>query len=89
MKGDLAVDTAGVPTGALAIQAKDWRAMLDLAVVTGAVAPEFFTTVEGMLQLLAGMSGNPESIDATLNFRGGRMAIGIIPLGAAPRIVLR
>jgi len=42
-----------------------------------------------MLEALAGLSGQPENIDATLNFSNGRIFLGPIPLGPAPSLRLR
>lgn len=44
---------------------------------------------EKMLELLAGLQGNPEDLDTTLQIKAGRMWLGPIPLGQAPRLQLR
>ncbi len=89
MTGKLEVDDVGIPTGSIAIRARNWRDMLDLAVVAGAISEQTLPAFESGLEMLAGISGNPEHIDATLNFRGGFVGIGPIPLAPAPRIFLR
>ncbi len=89
MAGKLEVDEAGVPTGALSVQARNWRDMLKLAVATGTVHPDAAPAIETGLEFLSGLTGNSSHIDATLNFRGGFIGIGPIPLGPAPRIFIR
>jgi hypothetical protein len=46
-------------------------------------------TAEGLLGVVAGLSGDPEVIDAELGFSNGRMFLGPLPLGRAPRLLLR
>ena len=87
--GTLAVDPEGVPDGRIALRATNWREMLRLARGAGLVPEGIAGTVERGLGLLAGLSGNPETLDAPLTFAGGRVAFGPIPLGPAPRLRLR
>jgi hypothetical protein len=87
--GQLDVDRAGVPTGQITIRAENWRQMLEVARRAGLVPSALEGTVAGVLEMVAGMSGQPDTIDAPLNFRNGRVAFGPIPLGPAPRFVLR
>ena len=89
MAGKLEVDEAGVPTGALSVQARNWRDMLKLAVATGTVHPDAAPAIETGLEFLSGLTGTSNHIDTTLNFRSGFIGIGPIPLGPAPRIFIR
>ncbi|MEO0989475.1 MAG: DUF2125 domain-containing protein [Pseudomonadota bacterium] len=89
MTGTVDVDDRGYPDGAVAVQARNWRDMLDLAVRADALPRDLLPTAERALAFLAGLSGNPETIDASLNFRNGLVAFGPLPLGPAPRLVLR
>ncbi len=89
-KGVLDVDAQGVPEGEVTIRATNWKAMLKVAKESGALNPDLAGLIEGGLNLLARMGGKGDSIDVPLSFKGGRMALGgVVPLGAAPRIVLR
>nr|WP_254871583.1 DUF2125 domain-containing protein [Pseudooceanicola sp. HF7] len=85
----LEVDEAGLPTGELALQAKNWQALLRLAVETGVLDERLAQGTEAALKLLSGMSGNPASLDVTVAFRDGRTFLGPIPVGPAPVIQLR
>ena len=42
-----------------------------------------------MLKGLAQMSGKTTGLDLTISITDGQMAMGFIPLGQAPRIILR
>ncbi len=87
--GDLAVDKSGVPSGRIAIRAANWRGMLRVAVDAGLVPEAISDTLGNALEMLAGMSGDPDTLETDLIFRNGRMSFGPIPLGRAPRLVLR
>ena len=86
---DLRVDADGVPTGTVNIQAENWQTMLDLAQEAGLVNPTMRQQAEKGLSQLARFSGDPNALDVQLNFKAGFMAVGIIPIGPAPRLVLR
>lgn len=87
--GRLSVDADGWPEGRISLQATNWREMLSLAVQAGMVPEPFAPSLERGLEVLARLSGNPGMIDAPLVFANRRAAIGPIPIGPAPRIVLR
>lgn len=87
--GSLTVDAEGVPTGRITVKATDWRRMLDMAVAAGVVPEMLSPTLERGLGMLAGLSGDPETLDAQLTFQDGRLSFGPIPLGPAPRLRLR
>ncbi|MEY8839893.1 DUF2125 domain-containing protein, partial [Cribrihabitans sp. XS_ASV171] len=87
--GSLTVDEQGVPTGEIAIKAENWREMLAMAQASGALPPRAVEPAARVLGMLAGLGGNPAALDAQLNFRDGYVALGPIPLGPAPRIILR
>lgn len=87
--GVLDVTPGGVPEGDLAVRAENWRAMVELAANAGVVPARLRTTAEAMLEVLAGMNGSAENIDATLSFSNGRMFIGPLPIGPAPSLRLR
>lgn len=87
--GSVEVDRTGSPTGSLAIQARNWQEMVNLGITTGAIPVELLGTIESALGMLAGLSGNPDHIDAKLNFRNGYTMIAGIPVGPAPNLSLR
>lgn len=88
--GELDVDALGVPTGEITVKATNWREMLGLAQQAGWIPANLAPLLEGGLNMVARLSGNPESIDAPLVFSDGNVTLaGLLPLGPAPLIVLR
>lgn len=87
--GDLTVDAEGRATGRIAIRAENWNRILEMAARSGALPDGVIGPARTALGLLAGMSGQPENIDATVRFDEGFAFIGPIPIGEAPRLVLR
>lgn len=87
--GRLDVDARGLPEGRIDVRAENWRAILDLARDTGALPTGLADNLESGLGLVAQLSGNPETLDIPLDFADGRVRLGPIPLGPAPRLVIR
>ena len=87
--GQVDLNAQGIPTGTLTVKAENWRQMLALAVETGALPAELTRPTEQTLRTLARLGGNPDALDIKLTFQNGRMSVGILPLGPAPRIILR
>ncbi len=87
--GALNVDAGGVPDGSLTIKARNWRDILALAVKAGALPEGLAGTLEDGLQLIAGLAGNPNTLDIPLDFRNGRVLLGPVPVGPAPVLKLR
>ncbi len=88
--GTLDVDPAGVPEGAITVKATNWREILALAVAGGVVPEPLAGLMENGLGQIAALSGNPSTIDVPLQLADGRVTLaGFVPLGPAPRIVLR
>lgn len=84
-KGDLDV-VSGYPAGRITIRIEGWRNLVTLAVAVGAVQPDVSPTVERMLETMATSAGNPEVLELPLIFANGRMSLGPLPLGPAPRL---
>lgn len=87
--GTLTVDERGLPEGEIALQAENWRGLVLMAERTGALAPSLRGTVERVLGLLAEAGGNPQHLDITLGFSDGYVTLGPLPLGHAPRLIIR
>ncbi|PCJ09071.1 MAG: hypothetical protein COB16_05875 [Rhodobacteraceae bacterium] len=87
--GTLDVDEAGRPTGVMFLKVENWRQMLEMAEGAGALPANARNGIERVLGLFAGLGGNPSDLDTQLNFRDGYVALGPIPLGPAPRLILR
>lgn len=89
LAADLSVDENGIADGEVALQAQNWRAILDLAEASGRLPSGLRRQAEGILRALARASGNPDALDVTLNVNQGMIALGFIPLVPAPRFILR
>lgn len=87
--GALAVDENGLPEGEISLQAENWRGLVLMAERSGALAPGLRGMVERVLGLLAQASGNPRNLDITLGFADGYVTLGPLPLGHAPRLIIR
>ncbi|WP_170573464.1 DUF2125 domain-containing protein [Ruegeria atlantica] len=87
--GELDIDAQGIPTGEIAIRAENWRDMIAMANAAGALPDQAVDTVTRALNFMAGLGGNPNALDLQLNFRDGFVALGPLPLGPAPRLILR
>lgn len=87
--GELDIDARGIPTGEIAIKAENWRDMIAMANAAGALPDQAVDPVTRALNFMAGLGGNPNALDLQLNFRDGFVALGPLPLGPAPRLILR
>lgn len=87
--GELTVDARGFPTGEITIKATNWREMLKIAIDTGVVPDSMILIVTRALEVLAEIAGDPNTLDAPLTFSDGFITLGLIPLGPAPRLVIR
>ncbi|NSY39892.1 DUF2125 domain-containing protein [Leisingera sp. ANG59] len=87
--GALTVDDQGLPEGEIALQAENWRGLVLMAERSGALPPSLRSSVERVLGLLAEARGNPHNLDITLGFADGYVTLGPLPLGHAPRLIIR
>lgn len=87
--GEVAVDAEGVPDGQITVKVTNWRDLLQVAGNAGLIPPPLMPTVERAFEILAGLSGPQDTLDVPLTFSGGFVSFGPLPLGPAPRIVIR
>ncbi|MGH1457912.1 MAG: DUF2125 domain-containing protein [Paracoccaceae bacterium] len=87
--GALSVDAAGIPTGRITLKARNWPQIITLARQTGALPEPVLNLTERALSTLAQMAGNPKTLDIPLDFKGGLIRLGPLPIGPAPVIRLR
>ncbi len=87
--GALIIDEAGRAEGAITLQADHWREMLTLLEESGVLAAKTRSNLERLIAILAGRSGHPDKLEAKLGFSRGQMLLGPLPLGPAPRFILR
>lgn len=89
LAGDLVIDAAGWAEGKLTIKARNWREIVAMSVAAGVLPQGLAETLTGGLQMVAGLSGNPNTLDLPLTFSGETLYFGPIPLGPAPNFALR
>lgn len=87
--GTLDIDEVGRPQGEITLQAADWKRMLTLAQDAGLLPGTLRDNMEQVLTLLAGRGGGTDRLELRLTFDRGRMKLGPLPLGPAPRLLLR
>jgi len=85
----LDVSDDGRPTGEFAVQARNWRTLVDVAENTGTLPARLRPQVEQILEALARGGGNAEALDVTLTLRNGDIFLGFIPLGSVAPLVIR
>ncbi|MCB2117412.1 MAG: DUF2125 domain-containing protein [Rhodobacteraceae bacterium] len=83
--GTLTLDAAGIPEGRLELSLRNWRAVLRLTTALGLVRPESAPTIERALEGLSLLGGSVDVLTLPLVFQSGRMSLGPVPLGPAPR----
>jgi len=82
-RGTVTLRPDGRPEGDVTLRATGWRGLLRMAEAAGALSEEDAQRAEVALALLA---GGEDKIEAPLEFRGGRMFLGPVPIGPAPRL---
>ena len=87
--GALDIDSAGRATGQMTVKARNWRDILAMARASGQLPDGLAGQLETGLSMLSQLSGNSQTLDVPLDFRSGRVFLGPVPLGRAPRLVLR
>jgi hypothetical protein len=89
LAGGFDVDATGSPTGEIVIKARNWREIVDIGAQSGAIPETLLPSLIRVLELAQRFSGNAQTLDIPLRFRGGRTFFGPLPIAAAPRFVLR
>lgn len=87
--GTLDISESGTPEGQVTLQIVNWRDVLDLSVETGALPRDLAGPIRGALELASRLAGRPDTLDVPLDLRRGRIFLGPIPVGEAPRLHLR
>ncbi len=86
LTGAVVADAGGFADGRIDIALTNWRRVLAPAVAMGLIKAEVAPTVENMMALLAQQSGDPAVLELPLVMTSGRMSLGPLPLGPAPRM---
>jgi hypothetical protein len=84
-RGALIVLGSGQLDGRIDLDIRQWQRLLGLIRELGAVQPNMENGLRQMLSLMAAGSGDPDTLRLPLIFAAGRMSLGPVPLGSAPR----
>lgn len=83
--GALTIDAQGFPEGRITVATRDWAAWLRIAHAAGLVSRDAIPLLTSLGTYLAAQS--PEGrVEVPLAFAAGRMSLGPVPLGPAPRL---
>ena len=85
-EGRLDIDADGRPEGRIELEVTAWRPLLELAVALGTLEPELAPTWERVLETLEEADDRPGVLSMPLVYRAGRVSLGPLPLGPAPRL---
>ncbi len=83
--GTLDVSAGGALTGSLDVTLTNWERALEIAGATGLLPPGQRDMIEQAVRALAAMSGREDRLEAPLALRAGRLWLGPVPIGPAPR----
>ena len=81
-QGAFDIDALGNPDGRITFRSDQWREIIDLMIVAGVIDAGLAPTYVTFATALAVDGGMPEF---PLQFRNGRMSLGPLPIGPAPR----
>lgn len=85
-QGVLDVDPDGTPKGDVSLFVDNWRILFDVAKASDLAIP---AQADLMLNALANIGGDPDTLELTLSFADGLMSLSGIALGPAPRLRAR
>lgn len=85
-KGEVHADALGFAEGTIELRIAGWRTAYDAARAAGLLPERMAIAVGSVLEHLASRSGEPDLIDLPLVMQQGRMMLGPMPLGPAPRL---
>ena len=86
LAGAVRVDETGYPVGELDVTAHHWREIVAMARRSGAIGEDMAKALESALRLIAALGGDAERLDATLRLADGRVWLGPVSIGEAPRL---
>mgnify|MGYP001209465520 FL=1 len=83
--GALAPDADGFAAGEIAVEVRGWRHLPPALAAMGLIGPGFAPALTRGLETMAAEGADPEVLILPLRAKAGRLALGPLPLGAAPR----
>lgn len=86
LTGDFKVDDDGFPVGEIAIEAREWRQMVRLAVRSKLIGRDLAETITTAVEVVTMLAGTGDTLKAPLGLSGGKVRIGPIAIADAPRL---
>ncbi|MDG1430624.1 MAG: DUF2125 domain-containing protein, partial [Paracoccaceae bacterium] len=86
--GDVEIGTAGTPVGRVTLKLRNWRELIAAERQTGRLSQRALNQIDITLSLISGLSGNPETLDLPFDFVNGKIWLGPLMIGDAPRLQL-
>ncbi|WP_322890748.1 MULTISPECIES: DUF2125 domain-containing protein [unclassified Yoonia] len=83
MAGEIAVDAAGIPTGQITLQTRQWKAVVDLLIAADVIDAGIAETVTRLAGFMADADG---MLTIPVAFQDGVTLVGLVPVGPAPRL---
>jgi hypothetical protein len=84
--GALEAGPDGLAMGKIDLRIDGWKRLPPILVAMGLVKSDVAPTVENMMGVMAAQDGHPEVLAISLTCKDGRMSLGPLPLGPAPRL---
>lgn len=84
--GEVEISEAGTPIGDITLKVRNWRDMLAAERQSGRLSTRALTQIEITLNVISGLSGNPETLDLPFEFKNGKTWLGPLVIGNAPII---
>lgn len=84
-QGQISPAADGTAEGRIDLRVENWRELVPVLVASGLVTPEVAPTVTRAMELLAEQGADPKVLNLPLVLSSGRMSLGPLPLGPAPR----
>jgi hypothetical protein len=84
--GSVARASEGFAEGVIDLEIQQWRQIPSVLSALRLVEPGVAQTYGKALELLAAEGADPEVLKVPLKFKAGRMSLGALPIGRAPRL---
>ncbi|MEM8793589.1 MAG: DUF2125 domain-containing protein, partial [Pseudomonadota bacterium] len=84
--GQIETDLRGYATGEIDLKLTKWREMIRIARRSGKIDRSMIDAIEQGLRFVSIIAGDGEDVELTLNLSGGKVRIGPVAIGDAPRL---
>lgn len=85
-QGSITPGADGIAEGRIDLRVENWRELVPVLVASGLVTAEVAPTVTRAMELLSQQGPDPKVLHLPLILQSGRMSLGPLPLGPAPRL---